>query len=145
MPAYHVPTCGGAKSFAATRVEDGAECGYCDAVGALNVDNLDDAIAFYAQLFTTEPAKRKPGCADFAIAEPPLKLVSLVSPGKGGILHHLGSRSARPAALALKTRSGRPGQADSSGRCARCRPTRKHSALAARHSARQALPAHLDY
>src|SRR5271165_5161686 len=57
---------------------------------ALNVDNLDDAITFYSKLFNTEPAKRKPGYANFAIAEPPLKLVLLENPGKGGTLNHLG-------------------------------------------------------
>ena len=57
---------------------------------ALNVDNLDDAITFYSKLFHTGPAKRKPGYANFAIAEPPLKLVLLENPGKGGTLNHLG-------------------------------------------------------
>jgi catechol 2,3-dioxygenase-like lactoylglutathione lyase family enzyme len=57
---------------------------------ALNVDNLDDAVAFYTKLFNTEPAKRKPGYANFAIAEPPLKLVLLENPGRGGTLNHLG-------------------------------------------------------
>ena len=57
---------------------------------ALNVDNLDVAVAFYSKLFNTEPAKRKPGYANFAIAEPPLKLVLLENPGKGGTLNHLG-------------------------------------------------------
>lgn len=57
---------------------------------ALNVDNLDEAIAFYAKLFNTEPAKRKPGYANFAVAEPPLKLVLIENPGKGGSLNHLG-------------------------------------------------------
>ena len=57
---------------------------------ALNVDNLDDAITFYSKLFNTEPAKRKPGYANFAVAEPPLKLVLLENPGQGGTLNHLG-------------------------------------------------------
>lgn len=57
---------------------------------ALNVDNLDEAITFYSKLFNTEPAKRKPGYANFAVAEPPLKLVLLENPGKGGTLNHLG-------------------------------------------------------
>lgn len=57
---------------------------------ALNVDNLDEAIAFYAKLFNTEPAKRKPGYANFAVAEPPLKLVLIENPGMGGSLNHLG-------------------------------------------------------
>jgi catechol 2,3-dioxygenase-like lactoylglutathione lyase family enzyme len=57
---------------------------------ALNVDNIDDAVAFYSKLFGTEPAKTRPGYANFAIAEPPLKLVLLENPGKGGTLNHLG-------------------------------------------------------
>lgn len=57
---------------------------------ALNVDDLDTAIAFYSTLFATEPAKVKPGYANFAIANPPLKLVLLESPGEGGTLNHLG-------------------------------------------------------
>ncbi len=57
---------------------------------ALNVDNLDEAITFYSKLFGAEPAKVKPGYANFAIAEPPLKLVLLENPGKGGTINHLG-------------------------------------------------------
>ncbi|MFE3002025.1 ArsI/CadI family heavy metal resistance metalloenzyme [Nocardia sp. NPDC059246] len=57
---------------------------------ALNVDNIDQAVAFYSTLFQAEPAKRKPGYANFAIAEPPLKLVLIENPGHGGSLNHLG-------------------------------------------------------
>lgn len=57
---------------------------------ALNVDDLDAAITFYSKLFHAEPAKVKPGYANFAIAEPPLKLVLLENPGHGGTLNHLG-------------------------------------------------------
>ena len=57
---------------------------------ALNVDDLDESIAFYSALFGTEPAKMRPGYANFAIAEPPLKLVLLENPGEGGSLNHLG-------------------------------------------------------
>jgi catechol 2,3-dioxygenase-like lactoylglutathione lyase family enzyme len=57
---------------------------------ALNVDDLDAAITFYSKLFNTEPAKVKDGYANFAIAEPPLKLVLLENPGHGGTLNHLG-------------------------------------------------------
>jgi catechol 2,3-dioxygenase-like lactoylglutathione lyase family enzyme len=57
---------------------------------ALNVDDLDAAIAFYSKLFGSEPAKVKPGYANFAIADPPLKLVLLENPGQGGTLNHLG-------------------------------------------------------
>ena len=57
---------------------------------ALNVNDIDQAVAFYTKLFGTEPAKRRPGYANFAIAEPPLKLVLLENPGQGGSLNHLG-------------------------------------------------------
>jgi len=57
---------------------------------ALNVNDLDDAVDFYTKLFGTEPAKRRPGYANFAIAEPALKLVLLENPGDGGSLNHLG-------------------------------------------------------
>jgi catechol 2,3-dioxygenase-like lactoylglutathione lyase family enzyme len=57
---------------------------------ALNVDNLNEAITFYSKLFNAEPAKVKPGYANFAIAEPPLKLVLLENPGHDGTLNHLG-------------------------------------------------------
>jgi catechol 2,3-dioxygenase-like lactoylglutathione lyase family enzyme len=57
---------------------------------ALNVDDLDAAIVFYSKLFATEPAKVRPGYANFAIAEPPLKLVLVQGEGAGGTLNHLG-------------------------------------------------------
>ncbi|OBA57967.1 glyoxalase [Mycobacterium sp. 1100029.7] len=57
---------------------------------ALNVDDLDKAIAFYSILFGAAPAKVEPGYANFAIAEPPLKLVLLENPGQGGTINHLG-------------------------------------------------------
>ncbi len=57
---------------------------------ALNVDDLGESVAFYSKLFGTGPAKVKPGYANFAIAEPPLKLVLLENPGQGGSLNHLG-------------------------------------------------------
>ncbi len=57
---------------------------------ALNVDDLDASIAFYTGLFGTAPAKTKPGYANFAVAEPPLKLVLIENPGQGGSVNHLG-------------------------------------------------------
>jgi len=57
---------------------------------ALNVNDVDEAVSFYSKLFGTGPAKRRPGYANFAIAEPPLKLVLIESPGQGGSLNHLG-------------------------------------------------------
>jgi catechol 2,3-dioxygenase-like lactoylglutathione lyase family enzyme len=57
---------------------------------ALNVDDLHQAIAFYATLFGTEPAKVRPGYANFAVDEPPLKLVLIAGHGAPGSLNHLG-------------------------------------------------------
>ncbi len=57
---------------------------------ALNVDDLTTSVAFYSRLFGAEPAKTKPGYANFAIAEPPLKLVLIENPGRGGTINHLG-------------------------------------------------------
>ncbi len=56
---------------------------------ALNVADLDSAVEFYSTLFGTEPAKRRPGYANFAIAEPPLKLVLIEGSGRS-TLNHLG-------------------------------------------------------
>jgi catechol 2,3-dioxygenase-like lactoylglutathione lyase family enzyme len=56
---------------------------------ALNVTDVDAAVDFYSKLFATPVAKRKPGYANFEIAEPPLKLV-LIENSEGGTLNHLG-------------------------------------------------------
>jgi catechol 2,3-dioxygenase-like lactoylglutathione lyase family enzyme len=81
---------------------------------ALNVANLDEAISFYSKLFATEPAKVRPGYANFAVVDPPLKLV-LIEDGaqKPGSLNHLGievettdevvAAQARLAAVNLET------------------------------------------
>jgi catechol 2,3-dioxygenase-like lactoylglutathione lyase family enzyme len=57
---------------------------------ALNVDDLERSIGFYSRLFGSEPAKVRPGYANFAVEEPPLKLVLIENPGQGGSLNHLG-------------------------------------------------------
>jgi catechol 2,3-dioxygenase-like lactoylglutathione lyase family enzyme len=57
---------------------------------ALNVNDLESAITFYSKLFGAQPAKIREGYANFAIAEPPLKLVLIQNPGQGGTLNHLG-------------------------------------------------------
>ncbi|TML19483.1 MAG: glyoxalase/bleomycin resistance/dioxygenase family protein [Actinobacteria bacterium] len=57
---------------------------------ALNVPDIDKAVAFYTKLFATEPNKRKPGYANFAIADPPLKLVLFESAESTSRLNHLG-------------------------------------------------------
>jgi catechol 2,3-dioxygenase-like lactoylglutathione lyase family enzyme len=56
---------------------------------AINVSNIDEAVDFYTKLFNTPPLKRKPGYANFAIADPPLKLV-LFEGSEGGTINHLG-------------------------------------------------------
>jgi catechol 2,3-dioxygenase-like lactoylglutathione lyase family enzyme len=58
---------------------------------ALRVADLEHSVLFYSKLFGTEPAKRRPGYANFAIAEPPLKLVLLEGkPGEPTVMDHLG-------------------------------------------------------
>lgn len=58
---------------------------------ALRVADLESSIAFYSSLFGTEPAKRRPGYANFAIAEPPLKLVLIEGEDqKPTVMDHLG-------------------------------------------------------
>lgn len=56
---------------------------------ALNVSDLDSAVEFYRRLFGTEPAKLRSGYANFAIADPPLKLI-LFEGDAGGTVNHLG-------------------------------------------------------
>ncbi|MGZ4687972.1 ArsI/CadI family heavy metal resistance metalloenzyme [Oryzihumus sp.] len=57
---------------------------------ALNVNDIDAAVDFYSTLFATEPAKRRPGYANFAVENPPLKLVLFENPAASGTLNHLG-------------------------------------------------------
>jgi catechol 2,3-dioxygenase-like lactoylglutathione lyase family enzyme len=57
---------------------------------ALNVPDIEEAVTFYSKLFATQPHKRKPGYANFAIADPPLKLVLFEAPGSESRLNHLG-------------------------------------------------------
>ena len=79
---------------------------------ALNVNDIEEAVAFYRKLFGTEPAKRRPGYANFAITEPPLKLVLLENPGQGGSLNHLGvevSDTGHRRCRAAAARRDRPG------------------------------------
>ena len=57
---------------------------------AIDVSDLDEAIAFYSKTFATEPAKVKPGYANFAIEQPPLKLVLFENAAGGGTINHLG-------------------------------------------------------
>ena len=57
---------------------------------ALNVKNIDDAVQYYSKLFNSKPHKRKDGYANFAIANPPLKLVLLEDKAADSRINHLG-------------------------------------------------------
>jgi catechol 2,3-dioxygenase-like lactoylglutathione lyase family enzyme len=75
---------------------------------ALNVSDINEAVEFYSKLFGTEPAKRRPGYANFAIADPPLKLVlmeDVTARGSGtvGALNHLGVEVETPDEVATAT------------------------------------------
>src|ERR1700734_3864937 len=75
---------------------------------ALNVADLGEAVAFYSKLFSVEPAKVRPGYANFAIAEPPLKLVLIENPtgrevGVTGVLNHLGVEVETPEEAGVAT------------------------------------------
>src|SRR5258707_687396 len=82
------------RSIRESRCIDGSQCIRRDPVSrvqlALNVSDLEAAIGFYSKLFATEPAKVRPGYANFAIDEPPLKLVLIEGAGAPGTLNHLG-------------------------------------------------------
>jgi len=67
---------------------------------SINVSDLGAAVAFYSRLFGTEPAKLRPGYANFAIADPPLKLVlNLPGNGPGGTINHLGVEVESPGGV----------------------------------------------
>jgi len=57
---------------------------------ALNVSNLDEAVTYYSRLFGAKPHKQRPGYANFALTEPPLKLVLFENPKAAERLNHLG-------------------------------------------------------
>ncbi len=75
---------------------------------ALNVADIDRAVEFYSRLFAAEPAKRRPGYANFAITDPPLKLVLIENPdgrgqGPAGALNHLGVEVETPEQVQAAT------------------------------------------
>ena len=88
---------------------------------ALNVSNLDEAIAFYSKLFAATPAKVRPGYANFAVAEPPLKLVLIENRAAPGALNHLGveadSADAVRAATTRLSEMGLAGAIEESVEC----------------------------
>jgi catechol 2,3-dioxygenase-like lactoylglutathione lyase family enzyme len=67
---------------------------------ALNVSDLDEAVDFYSRMFGVEPAKTRPGYANFAITEPPLKLVLFEGQGTPGSINHLGVETETPDEVA---------------------------------------------
>lgn len=69
---------------------------------AINVPDLDEAIAFYRRLFDTAPHKVRPGYANFEVADPPLKLV-LVENGREERLNHLGVEVERTGQVGAAT------------------------------------------
>lgn len=76
---------------------------------ALNVSRLDEAVGFYTKLFGSPPAKVRPGYANFAVEDPPLKLVLIEVPdtrgaGVGGALNHLGVEVTTPDEVGAATR-----------------------------------------
>ncbi|MFG2566874.1 ArsI/CadI family heavy metal resistance metalloenzyme [Streptomyces sp. NPDC048567] len=71
---------------------------------ALNVADLEASVTFYSKLFGVEPVKRRPGYANFAVAEPPLKLVLIEGePGQDTRLDHLGVEVETTAAVTAAT------------------------------------------
>ena len=88
---------------------------------AIDVDDLDASIAFYTRLLGTEPAKVKPGYANFAVADPPLKLILMENPGRGGSLNHLGIEVEDVDTVdALQTRLAAEGLASRDERATTC-------------------------
>ena len=75
---------------------------------ALNVSDLETAVDFYTKLFATPPAKLRPGYANFAVSDPPLKLVLIENsdergPGIDGALNHLGVEVETPELVTQAT------------------------------------------
>ena len=71
---------------------------------ALRVPDLEASVRFYATLLGVEPAKRRPGYANFAVVEPPLKLVLLEGePGRPTVMDHLGVEVDTSAAVDAAT------------------------------------------
>jgi catechol 2,3-dioxygenase-like lactoylglutathione lyase family enzyme len=88
---------------------------------ALNVDDLERSIAFYSKLFDTAPAKVKPGYANFAVADPPLKLVLIENPGSADTVNHLGVEVVDTAAVdAVQRRVSAAGLASTDERNTSC-------------------------
>ncbi len=88
---------------------------------ALNVGNLEEAITFYTEMFGCGPAKVRPGYANFAIADPPLKLVLIEGHGEPGTMNHVGVEVSSPeevgSAIATAANNNRPHDVHESETC----------------------------
>jgi catechol 2,3-dioxygenase-like lactoylglutathione lyase family enzyme len=82
---------------------------------ALNVTDLEEAVSFYSRLFGTEPAKHRPGYANFAVADPPLKLVLFENPDRANALNHLGIEVESPDEVAAAQRRLESGGVETGG------------------------------
>jgi catechol 2,3-dioxygenase-like lactoylglutathione lyase family enzyme len=71
---------------------------------ALNVADIEAATKFYADMFGVQPAKQRPGYANFVVADPPLKLVLFENAGAASPLNHLGVEVASSADVLAATR-----------------------------------------
>ena len=132
---------------------------------ALNVSDIDEAVAFYSKLFATEPAKRKPGYANFAVDAPAAEARAHREPGRRrhaqpprgrGVLDRRGGRHRGPprgeglatatedtsrVATPCRTRCGSTTPTGRRGRSTRCSPTarRRTATCGRRHVRRRRL------
>jgi catechol 2,3-dioxygenase-like lactoylglutathione lyase family enzyme len=88
---------------------------------ALNVSDLQVAVAFYSRLFASQPVKRRPGYANFAVVDPPLTLVLFEGAAQGGTINHLGVEvESTEAVAAAQRRLAGQGLATTSEEQVRC-------------------------
>ncbi len=71
---------------------------------SVNVADVDAAVGFYTKLFGVEPAKHRPGYANFVVADPPMKFIVVEDEGTPGSINHLGIEHDSPEAVAAETR-----------------------------------------
>ena len=70
---------------------------------SLNVSDVDAAVVFYTKLFGVGPAKRRPGYANFVVADPPMKLIVIENEGVPGTINHVGIEVADSATVVAET------------------------------------------
>ncbi|MGD9705564.1 MAG: ArsI/CadI family heavy metal resistance metalloenzyme [Acidimicrobiia bacterium] len=88
---------------------------------ALNVRDIEAATLFYRDMFGVEPAKQRPGYANFEVADPPLKLALFENPDAASALNHLGVEMPSPAdVVAAAERFGSVGLHHTTSEADRC-------------------------